>query len=226
MLQACGYNHQRTTIVRERMQEAIFTIGHSTHTIDGFIGLLNRHDITAVCDVRSKPYSRINPQFNREDLKRSLRKCGIAYVFLGTELGARSDDPSCYENGKVQYDRLALTDLFRQGLDRVQEGVKKYRVVLMCAEKDPLECHRTILIARHLEDLGHPIRHIHGNGRLESQAEALNRLIYQLGLHEGDMFQPCEDLLAAAYNTQAERIAYSPGESLKAEAETIRSTAG
>lgn len=212
--------------MKVKMKEDIFTIGHSNHSIEEFIALLDRHSITAICDVRSKPYSRLNVQFNREDLKRDLRECGIAYVFLGKELGARSDDPSCYDHGKVSYDRLAMTDLFRQGLDRIQEGMKKYRLALMCAEKDPLECHRTILIARHLDLLGYTVQHIRGNGRLESQAEALNRLIYQLGLHEGDMFQPCDDLLAAAYNIQAERIAYSPGETFRAGVDTIRSPIG
>lgn len=208
------------------MEEEIFTIGYSNHSIEEFISLLNRYSITAICDVRSKPYSRLNAQFNREDLKQALRESDIAYVFLGKELGARSNDPSCYENGKVQYDRLALTALFRQGLDRVQEGIKKYRIALMCAEKDPLECHRTILIARHLEVLGYAVQHIRGNGGLESQAEALKRLIYKLGLHEGDMFQPCDDLLAAAYNIQAERIAYSPSDTFRADVDTTRSPVG
>lgn len=204
------------------MQESIFTIGHSTHAIKAFIDLLKQHDITAICDVRSKPYSRLKPQFNREDLKRILNESGIAYVFLGNELGARSDDPSCYENGKVQYGRLAQTKLFSQGIERVKEGMKKYRVALMCAEKDPLECHRTILVARHLEDLGIMVQHINRNGRLESQSEAMKRLIYRLGLHEGDMFQPCDDLLAAAYKMQEDRIAYNPGEALRSDLNTGR----
>src|ERR1700674_3398382 len=150
------------------MQEVIFTIGHSTHPQKRFIALLLQHGITALCDVRSKPYSRVNPQFNREELKESLRERCIKYVFLGKELGARSEDPMCYENGKVQYDRLAHTDLFRRGLERVQNGMKDYRLALMCAEKEPLECHRTILIARHLADLGFDVQHIHADGRLES----------------------------------------------------------
>jgi len=136
------------------MQEIIFTIGHSTHPAERFIALLKQHDITALADVRSKPYSRMNPQFNREDLKKALSESGIAYVFLGKELGARTEDRSCYHEGKVQYGRLAQTELFRHGLDRVQEGAKKYRIALMCAEKDPLVCHHTILVARHLETLG------------------------------------------------------------------------
>src|ERR1051325_7704827 len=106
------------------MPPIIFTIGHSTHTLDHFTSLLSMHAITALCDVRSTPYSQINPHFNREELKSSLLVSGVRYVFLGEELGARSDDPSCYENGKVRYDRLAETILFRQGLERLQEGVK------------------------------------------------------------------------------------------------------
>lgn len=190
------------------MQHAVFTIGHSTHPQECFIALLQRHGITALCDVRSKPYSRVNPQFNREELKESLNACGIRYVFLGKELGARSEDPACYEHGKVRYDRLAQTDLFRLGLERVQKGMKDYRVALMCAEKEPLECHRTILVARHLAALGIDVEHIHADGRLESHVAALGRLARMLNLPEHDMFRSTEELLAEAYHRQEERIAY------------------
>jgi uncharacterized protein (DUF488 family) len=200
------------------MHEVVFTIGHSIHPQKRFIGLLLQHHITALCDVRSKPYSRVNPQFNREELKESLRECSIKYVFLGKELGARSEDPMCYENGKVQYNRLAHTDLFRRGLERVQNGMKDYRLTLMCAEKEPLECHRTILIARHLADLGLDVQHIHADGRLESHADALSRLVRILNLPEHDMFQSRAELLADAYRRQEERIAYDSGEPLAADA--------
>jgi uncharacterized protein (DUF488 family) len=95
------------------MLQTVFTIGHSTHSETRFIDLLQLHHITAVCDVRSKPYSRRNPQFNREDLKETLDDNGIAYVFLGKELGARSQDAACHDGGKVQYERLAQTELFK-----------------------------------------------------------------------------------------------------------------
>jgi uncharacterized protein (DUF488 family) len=190
------------------MQPTIFTIGHSTHTLERFISLLSLHGITAVCDVRSKPGSRANPQFNRENLKQALRTYGIVYVFLGKELGARSEDPSCYEHGKVRYDRLAQTSLFRQGLERVQEGMKKYRVALMCAEKEPLECHRTILVARHLAALRVDVQHILADGKLESHADVLNRLVRMFNLPEHDMFRSDEDVLADAYRYQEARIAH------------------
>jgi uncharacterized protein (DUF488 family) len=192
----------------EIMQLSVFTIGHSTHSLERFIALLKQHDITALGDVRSRPYSRVTPQFNREDLKKELRRVGVAYVFLGKELGARSEDPSCYEGGRVQYDRLAQTEMFRQGIDRVREGMNKYRLALMCAEKEPLECHRTVLVARHLDALGIPVLHILADGRLECHAESLNRLMRQLALPESDLFRSHEDVIMDAYKIQESRIAY------------------
>jgi uncharacterized protein (DUF488 family) len=187
----------------------VFTIGHSTQTIERFLTLLNRHGITAAADVRSNPYSRMNPQFNRETLQKNLDRAGIAYVFLGRELGARSEDPACYENGQVQYDRLARTELFRQGLDRVQEGMKRYRVALMCAEKEPLHCHRTVLVARHLTARGIAVQHILADGALEAHADAIERLIRQLALPESDMFRSHEDIVEDAYRIHGQRIAYT-----------------
>ena len=208
------------------MQQTVFTIGHSTHPQERLIGLLTQHGITALCDVRSKPYSRMNPQFNREELKDALKVTGIAYVFLGKELGARSEDPSCYEEGKVQYDRLAHTELFQQGLQRIQEGMKKYRIALMCAEKEPLECHRTILVARYLAALDLDVQHIHANGKLESHAEALRRLSRLVGLPEEDMFRSPEDIQADAYRRQENRIAYDSKPAATAAAPSFGSAAG
>lgn len=185
-----------------------FTIGHSTHNIEKFIGLLKLHRITALVDVRSSPYSRLNPQFNREPLKEVLRGHEIAYVFLGKELGARSNDSACYVGGKVQYDRLAKTKLFSEGLDRVLQGAEKFRIALMCAEKDPLACHRTILVTRHLVGRGMSAQHILEDGSLESHDKAMERLMRQLKLPEGDMFRSRSDWLEDAYRLQGDRIAY------------------
>ena len=192
------------------MQQTVFTIGHSTHPQAALIGLLASHGITAVCDVRSQPYSRFNPQFNREPLEQAMEAAGIAYRFLGRELGARSEDPSCYRDGKVQYDRLAQTELFRQGLDRVRAGLRQgFRISLLCAEKEPLECHRTILVSRQLSYLGLEIQHIHADGRLESHAGAMLRLARLLDLPEHDLFRSPADLIEEAYRLQGDRIAYT-----------------
>jgi uncharacterized protein (DUF488 family) len=190
-------------------ENLVFTIGHSTHTIERFVDLLRQHGVTAVADVRSSPYSRFNPQFNRETLEKALKEQGIAYVFLGRELGARSEDPSCYEKGRVQYDRLAGTDLFRDGLERVLKGAQSYRVALMCAEKEPLECHRTLLVSRLLASRGAPVAHILANGLVETHSVAMSRLIGVVGLPKTDLFRSNDQMIEAACALQEEQIAYT-----------------
>jgi uncharacterized protein (DUF488 family) len=204
------------------MSGSLFTIGHSTHETQQFVALLRRHGVTALGDVRSRPYSRFNPQFNRETLQLSLDAEGIAYVFLGEELGARSDDPACYEGGRVRYELLARTGPFLRGLDRICEGMKRHRLALMCAEKDPLECHRTILVARHLAARGVGIEHILEDGRLESHERAVDRLLDRFKLGEPDLFRTREQAAEDAYRLQGERIAYAD---TGAEESSIRSAA-
>lgn len=186
----------------------IFTIGHSTHRIERFVELLKKHGITALADVRSSPYSRFNPQFNRESLKKTLRESGISYVFLGEELGARSKDRCCYDNGRVNYRKLAATQLFKSGLDRLATGASTFTVAMMCAEKEPLDCHRTILVARELESRDIPVTHILEDGSIESHSAAISRLKYQLQIPEHDMFRGDQELVDEAYTVQSERIAY------------------
>jgi uncharacterized protein (DUF488 family) len=205
--------------------DIVYTIGHSTHSLAQFVSLLHQHGITAIADVRSQPYSRMNPHFNREELRTALRKDGIAYVFLGKELGARSKDPSCYQQGRVQYGCLAQTELFQQGLQRVREGAQKYRIALMCAEKEPIDCHRTILVGRHIVALGSEVKHILGDGGLVGHVELMAQLVRQLRLPEEDMFVTPEEVVQEAYRLQEVRIAYNVGESA-ANSETVRTTAG
>ncbi|MGH8249032.1 MAG: DUF488 family protein [Gammaproteobacteria bacterium] len=187
---------------------SIYTIGHSTHPVEWFVQLLQGHGITAVGDVRSAPYSRMNPQFNREALKEALKEAEISYVFLGEELGARSKDPSCYRNGKVDYELLARTEPFRSGLERVQKGAITQRIALMCAEKDPLDCHRTILVARKLVERGLLVNHILSDGSIESHDQSLSRLMQMLRIREDDLFRSREDAIRDAYRKRAEAIAY------------------
>lgn len=190
------------------MGEPIFTVGHSTQPVESFTELLTRHEISAIADVRSQPYSRMNPQFNREVLRGALKAASISYVFLGRELGARTDDQSCYVGGKVQYDLLAQTEPFQEGLKRVLQGSSKHRIAMMCAEKDPLTCHRTILVCRHLVARGAQVHHILQNGRLESHSEAMARLRRELGIAERDLFKSPEDLEREAYARRGDQIAY------------------
>ena len=186
----------------------ILTIGHSTHPIERFVALLKEHGVTAVADVRSAPFSRFNPQFNKNELQSSLKSEGIAYIFLGKELGARSNDRSNYENGRVQYDRLAKTESFRNGIARVRKGAQEHRVALMCAEKEPLECHRTLLVAKALVREGESVAHIHADGHLEVHADAMRRLLDITGMPQPDMLSSEADLIEEASRKQEEKVAY------------------
>ena len=129
----------------------LFTIGHSNLELARFLSLLSRHGIEAIADVRSQPYSGRNPQFNRDSLERALASHKVIYVFLGDQLGGRMNDfvPG---NGAQRYRWMAQTEKFSSGLNRIRDGVRKYRLAMMCAERDPLKCHRSILICRHLRD--------------------------------------------------------------------------
>lgn len=186
----------------------ILTIGHSTHPIEHLLGLLAEHRATAVADVRSVPASRFTPQFNRDPLKRSLADVGIKYVFLGQELGARSEDRSCYVNGQVQYDRLAQTAPFGEGIERLLKGAATERIAVMCAEQEPLDCHRTVLVSKVLAERGASVAHIHGDGRLEPHAAAMQRLMSGFGLDQDDLFHTHEELLGEALARQEQKIAY------------------
>jgi len=190
------------------MDDAIYTIGHSTHSIERFLELLKAHFVTALGDVRSHPYSRVNPQFNRELLKEALQTIRIKYVFLGKELGARSEDKSCYRNGQVQYDLLSKTDLFNKGIQRIKDGARSYRIALMCAEKEPLECHRTILVSRRLWEDEMRVRHILEDGRVEDHDQTLRRLLSKLKMSEKDMFRSTAEITNEAYARQGNEIAY------------------
>jgi uncharacterized protein (DUF488 family) len=158
--------------------------------------------------VRSTPYSRRNPQFNSEQLAAVLEANGIAYVFLGKELGARSEDPSCYEAGKVQYQRLSQTPLFHRGIERVLAGIERYRVALMCAEKEPLDCHRTLLISLALERRGAAVIHILADGRIETHLDTMLRLIAKTGLAKDDLFADRTQLIDQACAIHEQKIAY------------------
>lgn len=190
----------------ERLQ--IFTVGHSTQTFERFLELLKQHSISAIADVRSSPYSRHVPHFNTDALKASLKDNQISYVFLGAELGARSDDKSCYVNNTVSYKKLAETTLFKKGIQRVEDGSARFRIALMCSERDPTECHRTILVSKFLEERGAKVDHILGDGQLETHKNTMLRVLDILGTPRGDMLDSQDELIAQAYEGREKQIAY------------------
>lgn len=194
------------------MTGTIYTIGHSNGTVERLLGLLRQHSITAVADVRSQPYSKFNPQFNREALASALKNAGLEYVFLGQELGARSDDPSCYRNRRAQYSLIAKTKVFESGIARLLAGMQRFQLAILCAEKEPLACHRTILVSRHLHETGIKVVHILEDGALEDHESLLLRLLQAHGMQEQNLFHSKDELIDMAYQKQADDIQYAANE--------------
>lgn len=183
--------------------------------------LLCMHRVTSLADVRSSPYSRFNPQFNRKALAQWLQEAGIAYEFLGRELGGRSGDPADYEGGRVRYDRLAARPRFENGIKRILRRPPDDRVALLCAEKEPLDCHRTLLVAPALTERGTRVQHILADGTLESHDESMDRLLEATGLRQANLVslidgdsQTRGDLIAEAIRLRVTQVGHTlPGRS-------------
>ena len=186
----------------------ILTVGHSNHPIARFVELLTQHAVATVVDVRSTPFSRFNPQFNRQSLEAALVSAGICYLYLGEELGARSTDPACYEGDRVSYARLAQSAPFKLGLQRVRAEAHAHRLALMCAEREPLDCHRTILVSRELTRSGVVVAHILADGSLEPHERTVERLLESEQLAAADLFLDSARLVDAAYDARGAKIAY------------------
>jgi hypothetical protein len=186
----------------------ILTIGHSNHPWHRFLELLEANEVACILDVRSIPASRRYPHFNRTAFERSLKDAGIGYRFLGDRLGGRPKDTVCYAGGAVDYARVAASQTFRDGLDEAATLSRERRCCLLCAEKDPLDCHRAILVARHLAPKGFSVSHIHGDGTVESQAAFEKRLV---AADDAQLLLGLEDsraLLPLAYNHRGRKIAF------------------
>jgi uncharacterized protein (DUF488 family) len=197
----------------------LFSVGHSNHELDQFIALLVGASVTAVADVRSAPYSRRQPQFNRPRLEGALQQRGIAYVFLGEQLGGRPADRDLYdEDGeglRVNYERVRQTTAFRDGVDRLLRGLERYKVAMMCGEHDPLDCHRGLMIAPALLERGVAPLHLRRDGSVETTEELEKRLLAETklaALLERPLFPPSDEekreVLAEAYRVMARKRAF------------------
>src|SRR6266851_10371253 len=155
----------------------LLTIGHSNLPAEHFLALLQNAGVTAIADVRSVPFSRRFPWFSGKALAERLRNSAISYMALGDALGGRPRDPSLYCDGVADYQAMAATAAFRAGLDRVIDEARRQRVCLMCAEREPLDCHRCLLVARALAERGLTIGHILHDGTVEPHAATERRLL-------------------------------------------------
>ncbi|QQD19401.1 DUF488 domain-containing protein [Spongiibacter nanhainus] len=188
----------------------LYSIGYATKAIEDFLAQLDRHNINAIADVRSVPYSKVFHDYHREALAAALRARGIHYVYLGDELGPRSKDPSHYDHSnQVQFDRLQQAPLFQQGIERLQRGIDKgLTIALLCAEKDPAVCHRSLLIGHYWQHaLGMPLTHILHSGELETQTSTQQRWRQQQPIVP-DMLTPEDRCDALAWQAQCRQYAY------------------
>lgn len=150
----------------------LYTIGHSNHTFEKFLDLLKKHAIDVLVDVRSQPYSKYTPYFDADVLKKHIPDAGLKYLFMGKELGGRPEGAEYYDgDGRVLYSRMAQSDAFLEGIQRLESGVRAYNVVVLCSEEDPTGCHRRLLISRVMRERGFRIAHIRGDGRVQTEEE-------------------------------------------------------
>jgi uncharacterized protein (DUF488 family) len=151
---------------------SVFTIGHSKHPIEKFLGLLREHGVEVLVDARSQPFSRFSPQFSRKALERAVTQASIRYLFMGDPLGGRPEPRECYgADGKIDYDLVEAQDFYLRGIERLLDGIARFRVCILCAEEDPTRCHRRLLITRTLVRRGVDVRHIRGSGTVETEGE-------------------------------------------------------
>jgi uncharacterized protein (DUF488 family) len=153
----------------------IFTIGHSNHTIELFIKLLVSHNIDLLVDVRTTPYSKYSPQYNRENLSKSLKENNISYLHKGDSLGGMPEDRSVLEStGRISLEKIQSKNWFQKGIDEIIELSKTHRLALMCAEEDPKRCHRGHIITNTLLKMNYEIWHIRKDSSLQ-KAEFLSK---------------------------------------------------
>ena len=198
---------------------SLFTIGHTNHTHENFIKLLKMHSINYVLDVRRTPYSKFTDQFNKEVIGNVLKSNGINYYYMGKSFGARQEDKALYTpEGYLDFEKTRESEQFKTGLKSVIKGLNEgNNIALMCTEKDPFDCHRTIMVSRGFELEGIEVQHIHEDGHLESQEEINDRLIHNLEKkNKVDICQPSffepqksyEEWLVEAYRLRNKEIGY------------------
>ncbi len=188
------------------MANKLYTIGYASFSIEDFIDTLKKYDIDALVDVRSAPYSKFKPEFKKDTLNKALTDNNISYIFLGKLVGARVEDSSCYVDGKLNYCLLKETDNFQTGISRILNGMKDYRIALMCAEKDPITCHRTFLICRTLDSPPISILHILGDASLEEHFDTEKRLLRIHELEQPDIFRSEAERIEDVYDKLCEMI--------------------
>lgn len=158
----------------------LYTVGHSSHLLEAFLDLLRQHGIQLVADVRSSPYSRHAPQFNKESLENRLQETGCSYSYLGHVLGGHPQEHQFYDpEGYVLYDRIAASPAFQQEMNALLVQAAKAPTALLCGEEDPSECHRRLMLGRVARDRGFEVLHLRGDGCLQNETSMAEEQRFQ-----------------------------------------------
>jgi uncharacterized protein (DUF488 family) len=177
-----------------KRQLELYTVGHSNYALADFVALLAAHAIEVIADVRSHPYSKYAKHFHGPLLAQLLAREGIKYVFLGELLGGKPAGQEFYDsNGQVDYTKLAASPGFKEGMARLESGLEKYRVAVMCGEEDPCFCHRHLLIARQAALRGVAVRHIRRGGKIQDYEEFVAVHAPQSGTGQLSLFSLAEN---------------------------------
>ena len=199
--------------------QRVFSIGHSNHTLGNFVSLIAEFPISQVVDIRTQPYSRRLPHFNSPSLDAALRRLAIEYLYLGSHLGARWTDPDVLsDDGQVSYQKVFRTAKYERGMSELEGLIKKSRgLAIMCAEGDPLDCHRFPMVARPLAMKGYVVKHVMPNGKLLSHQVVEHQLLqrFRLAVPENDFFTGPQDQAArldSAYEALNRKIGWRPSQ--------------
>lgn len=202
----------------------LFTIGHSQHSINYFLSLLNKYRIDYLLDVRSTPYSKYAVQYNKENISRDLSFANVKYTFMGKYFGARLQNMELYHSeGYLDFEKVRELQDFKKGIENVILGLKQgHRIALMCTEKEPIDCHRAILVARAFELQEIPAKHILANGRILMQQQLDEQLLQkyfpdrnQLSLFTYGNQMSEQEYLVEAYKKRNREIGYYMDDSKK-----------
>ncbi len=186
----------------------LFSIGHSNIPAERFIAMLRAAGANAVADVRSTPVSHHFPWFSGKRLAERLAAESMSYVALGDSLGGRPRDPGLFHEGIADYEAMAKWPPYQAGLGRLLDGAARHRVCLMCAEREPLDCHRCLLVARSLAERGLAIGHILHDGAIEPHRATEQRLLALSGAGDDLFVTGQSERLAAAYRCRARAVAF------------------
>ena len=188
----------------------IHTVGHSDLSAESLVGMLKRQGIIQVIDVRSTPYSRHVPQFNRENIRATLERNSTGYTHMGDVLGGRPQDDRLYDrDGRANYGLIAQEKTFQDAIRQVEQMSENSQIALMCTEADPLRCHRTLLVSQELAGRGADIIHLMRDGQQENHQEAMEKLlaVWKL-LRDGDAGMTRRQRIEEAVRNQAAEVAY------------------